>query len=221
MIYLVHQVSCYSIATMETFDVAKCCAEISPLFPWDQLDIHPKQLGSMPNGNIRVPIYQHADNKTISYSTKRFFYLPVPLFNYKSAVYEYNYVTGQKELRFSVQMWNDEVEKQIANYVGELMGKHIVQKQIEMVPFDKVMLATSTKAWQCKYTNWLPYRMQKDFWFSVVAERKPIIDLAKEMHSKPRQFINDFSVLFSTESETFVNGQKARHIELGLDAIGV
>ena len=47
MIYLVNQVSCYSIATMETFDVAKCCAEISPLFPWDQLDIHPKQFGGL------------------------------------------------------------------------------------------------------------------------------------------------------------------------------
>ena len=62
----------------------------------------------------------------------------------------YNYVTGQKELRFSVQMWNDEAEKQTTNYVGVLLGKHVVQKQIEMVPFDKVMLASSTKAWQCK-----------------------------------------------------------------------
>ena len=141
----------------------------------------------MPYGNIRVPIYQHADNKTISHSTKRFFYLPVPLFTYKSAVYEYNYVTRQKELRFSVQMWIDEVEKQITNYVGELIGKHVVQKQIEMLPFDKVMLATSTKAWQCKYTNWLPYQMQKNFWFSIVAERKPIIDLAKEMYGIPNQ----------------------------------
>ena len=29
---------------------------------------------------------------------------------------------------------------------------------------------------------------------------------------------NDFSGLFSTTSETFVNGRKARHVELGLDA---
>ena len=33
--------------------------------------------------------------------------------------------------------------------------------------------------------------------------------------------MNDFTVLFSTASETFVNGRKARHVELGLDAIGV
>ena len=66
-------------------------------------------------------------------------------------------------------------------------GKHIVQKQIEIVPFDKVMmLASSTIALQCKHTNGFPYGMPKGFWFSVVAERKTIIDLAKEMHSKPR-----------------------------------
>ena len=95
----------------------------------------------MPYRNFRVPIYEHTDNKTIIHSSKQFFYFPIPFLNYTSAVGERNNVTGQHELRLSVQMWNEEVEKQITSYVGELMGKCVYYNQIEVVLFDKVISA--------------------------------------------------------------------------------
>ena len=125
---------------METLDVEQCYAEFS-FISVGELDIHPKQLGSMPYRNFRVPIYEHTDNKTIIHSSKRFFYFPIPFLNYTSAVGERNNVTGQHELRLSVQMWNEEVEKQITSYVGELMGKCVYNNQIEVVPFEKVISA--------------------------------------------------------------------------------
>ncbi len=57
-------------------------------FPWEQLNLSPKELGSMPYRNIRVQIYQHIDNlsETIHYSNKLFFYMPLALLDYQSVV---------------------------------------------------------------------------------------------------------------------------------------
>ena len=54
-------------------------------------------------------------------------------------------------------------------------------------------------------------------------EKKEISDSALLMRNQPKRFMNDFTVLFSSSSETFVHGQKAHmhHIELGLDIGGV
>lgn len=209
---------------METPDVAKCAeSEISPLFPWDQLDIYPKQLGSVPYSNVCVPIYQHVDNlnETIDQSRKRFFYLPIALLDYTKAVIEYSFLTSKAELRLPVLMWKNEVEEQISNYLCNLMGKPVLQNQIEIVPFDRMMLVSSNKTGNYKLSNkWRPYRMQKYFWFSLVSTSDNLFgSLMTEMHSKPRQFLNDFTLLFSTASEISLHGEKARYIELGFDTV--
>lgn len=88
-------------------------------------------MASMPYGNYRINIYEHQSNNMPGFNgTKRYFYAPIVLLDHQSAFSEYNNVTQEPELKFRIEMWNDEVEDEIGKYITLLTGKPIKKYQV-------------------------------------------------------------------------------------------
>ena len=168
----------------------------------------------MPYRNFRVPIYEHTDNKTIIHSSKRFFYFSIPFLNYPSAVGSATTSPGSMNCDSPSKCGTKKLKNKLpATSVSWWESVFIIIRLRSYLLIRWSPLATSTRAWQCKHSNWLPYQMQKDFWFSVILnpEKKEISDSVLLMRNQPKRFMNDFTVLFSTSSETFMHGQKTRY----------
>ena len=83
-------------------------------------------MASMPYGTYRINIYEHAHNNMPTFNgPKRYFYAPIVLLDHQSAYSSYNNVTKEPEMRFRVEMWNNDVEEKIAKYIN-LLTKDIV-----------------------------------------------------------------------------------------------
>ena len=85
------------------------------LTTWEKLRIIPNELCSMPYGNFRVNIYEHANNRmeTTNPSNKKYFYAPIALLDHKSAASFFNNVRKQAEIQFRIEMWNEKVENEV------------------------------------------------------------------------------------------------------------
>ena len=207
-------------STMETLDVEQCYAEISPLFPWvnwiftqNNLDPCPTEtfasrfMNTPTTKQLSIAVSNSSTSPSLSSTTQA--QSGSATTSPDSMNCDYPSKCGTKKLK----------NKLPATSVSWWESVFIIIRLRSYFLIRWSPLATSTRAWQCKHSNWLPYQMQKDFWFSVILnpEKKEISDSVLFMRNQPKRFMNDFTVLFSTSSETFVHGQKARHIELGLD----
>ena len=85
---------------------------------WARLQISPDTLASLKYANFRVNIYEHSDNKRNSTTRreKKYYYAPVAILDHKSATSSYNTVLEQAEMRFRIEMWNEDVESSVIRY---------------------------------------------------------------------------------------------------------
>jgi hypothetical protein len=191
------------ITLFVTFLVAGVCSQSErSASSWSKLQISHRILVSMPYGNFRVNIYEHLDNyKNKTNNSKKYFYSPIALLDHKSAVSLFNDVTEQIEVRFRIEMWNDNIENQVAKYLSELFGRQVQVNQVKVVPFEKVALAsTSAQTFYILPSDWLPY--QKSMWFSVQCLLRNNCDqLATDMRINPNQFDN-LKLVYSPTSQT-------------------
>jgi hypothetical protein len=195
----------FIVITVLATDVI-CQSNESSSFSWAQLQISPNGLCSMPYGSFRINIYEHTNNQqqaTTNRSNKKYFYAPIALLDHKSAVTPFNNVTRQAEVRFRIEMWNDKVENQIVNYLTEFVGQKIQSNQVQVIPFEKLVLASTTPSTAVLLTtNWLPYQMQKSLQFTMSClTQKDCDQLAADMRINPQQF-DHFKLLFSLTSQT-------------------
>ena len=173
---------------------------------WAKLQISPSELCSMPHGSFRVNIYEHANNHKATMtnaSAKKYFYAPTALLDHQSAASFYNNVTKQPEVRFRIEMWNPKVESKVVNYLTEFLSQPIKSNQVQVIPFDKVILAsTSPSTTFSLKSNWLPYQLDKSLQLTLSCfHKRDCNQLAAAMRTKPQQF-NDFKLLFSLSSQT-------------------
>ena len=172
---------------------------------WSTLRISPNELCSMPHGNFRVSVYEHADNSksAISNERRKYYYAPIALLDHSSAVSEFNNVTDEAEMRFRIEMWNDQVESEIVQYVSDFVGQQVKPNCVQVMPLEKVVLAnTKPSPVYSVSSNWLPYKLQKSLWFSLTCLRREDCDkMAESMRAKPHQF-EHLKLLFSLESQT-------------------
>ncbi|XP_046654273.1 uncharacterized protein LOC124345613 [Daphnia pulicaria] len=184
---------------------------------WAKLQISPSELCSMPYGSFRINIYEHANNHkatTTNASVKKYFYAPIALLDHQSAKSFFNNVTKQPEVRFRVEMWNPKVESKVVNYLTEFLSQPIKSNQVQVIPFDKVILAsTSPSATFTLKSNWLPYQLDK--WLQLTLScfhQRDCNQLAAAMRTNPKQF-NDFKLLFSLSSQTSQTKQTVIRID--------
>ncbi len=183
---------------------------------WSTLQISPKQLCSMPYGNFRVSVYEHADNfkSNTAINRHKYFYAPIALLDQKSAVSEFNNVTKQTEMRFRVGMWNKQVENKVVSYLSEFLGHQVKSSYVQVIPMEKIVLVSTIPSTIYSLPgNWLPYRLQESLWFTLAClERVDCDNLAESMQFKPHQF-EHLKLLFSLESQTSQTRETVIRIE--------
>lgn len=181
--------------------------EYSTSSGWTKLKISPEALCSMRYGNFRLKIYEHLINqKTTTVPVqKRYFYSPIAQLDHASAYVNYNNVTKLTKMRFRIEIWTDHVESEILNYLPQIVGHEIKPYQVEIIPFEKVFLASTNLEPLTAYslpTNWLPYQLEKSLWFSLTCfNQEDCNHLKDNMHQDPVEFDN-LKLLFSLSSQT-------------------
>ena len=104
--------------------------------------IYKSRLTSMPYGTYRVNIYEHQNNNMPGFNgKKRFFYAPIVLLDHVSAYSVYNNVTKEPEMRFRVEMWNEQVEAEVIKYISLLSGGKVINKhQVTRISYNNLFL---------------------------------------------------------------------------------
>ncbi len=116
-------------------------------------------------------------------------------------------------------MWNEDVEKQLADFLSHRTGKSISAKQIQVVPFERALLTTTHSFGGAEDERC--YRMHKSLWFTLDFPTNRIAVVSKSITNRER-FTGNLKLLLTTASEVSAHENtwiKTRHIELGLDCI--
>lgn len=148
-------------------------------------------LSSMQYGNVRVQISEDAKNPTSPEIKKMYYYSPLTLLDHKSAKSGFNNVTKQAELRFRIEMWNDDVNNKVVEYLSQFLGYEVKPSQVKVRSFDKVMMANANP-FPAVYTlsnDWLPYQMEKSIWFTLTCLQQKDCDQVEALtHQNPTDF---------------------------------
>lgn len=190
----------------------------APSSSWSKLQISPEELGSMSYENYGINIYGHsANNLQVDHAKKRYYYSPISLLNHKSANSFFNNITDQYEVRFKVEMWNEELEKEIVKFTSDLVGHPLKQSQIRVLPLEKVMLSSNSQ-----HPTRLPFKLSKDWsnyqrhqsviFVLTCARMKDCEELASQMQNNPQQF-DHFKLLCSLSSQTSQRAEVTIRIE--------
>jgi len=182
--------------------------------------IAPHDIGYLLYGNLRIKIYQYVvNNKRNSTETEgsllslmvnrskknlnQFFYEPIALLDHRSAKSVYNNITKEAEMKFRVQMWTDDVQAKVVDWIKEVIDERVNKKLVQVLPYDKLVLSTTSHSFQRRFvlsTKWKTYQSQKDVEFKLGCfSRKECDYLATEMSQRASQF-SELQILFSFAS---------------------
>ena len=174
---------------------------------WSQLEISPNIVGSVRYANFRVDVYEHARNSKMDNNDKqsqqcscgieykKYYYKPIAMLDSNSAHSSYNNVTNRPEMTFWIEMWNDNVEKAVNDWVNKhKFGNKLIGNQVEVIPFEKIIMTTasSSSEEQRNYyldNVWISYQRQDRVKFKFICYRLNDCDeLARQMRLNPDQF---------------------------------
>lgn len=176
---------------------------------WANLQLSPLAVKSMPYRDFRVKIYQHGGDLTIRNSAngnyhQRYFYTPIALLDHRSAVSSHNNVTGEAELFFVIHLWDEALEDKIVEYLSNVLGEDVKKHQLEIIPFEWVVVTTPRNKIAGQYTLdgvRQQYQQEKFLWFNMICSSVEDCDeLAEQMKFNPRQFYN-LKLKFGLESQ--------------------
>jgi len=179
---------------------------------WMKLEISPKAVGSVPYGNFRINVYQHSGNrKTGGSGENKFYYAPIALLDIYSGVSSFNDATNQAEMKFRIEMWNEDVQAAVARWIKQEVDDTVKDSLVQVLPFEKLILTgSSSSASQQSYRlpkDWMPYQLQKDVRFKMTCFARIDCDqLANQMRLNPDQF-SHLRLLFSIASDKTLQKQ--------------
>ena len=171
---------------------------------WAKMQISPDSLSSLKYGNFHIEIYEHINNnKTTTNSEKKYFYSPIALLDHTNAFSRFNKVTKKHEMRFPIEMWNDQVENEVVQRLKQIVGPEIQPYNLRVIPLENVILISNTPTEGYSLSPvWTHYDKSKKLRLSLSCDDKKICDeLAYEMQSDPEQFAH-LKLLYSLSSET-------------------
>ena len=92
---------------------------------------------AMPYRQFKIKIYKHQGQ------TSQYFYDPVLLLDPTKVQSRVNKATGKAYVCFPVQMWDEEIERQVAAFLKKLPGCRIGEElRVQVMPFDELKLVT-------------------------------------------------------------------------------
>ena len=131
----------------------------------------------------------------------RYYYEPVVLLNPQKIQSQINKANGQAYVRFPIQMWDEQIEEQVINWLKRLPGSQDVEDfSIQMMPYDEVRLvtrrddSTSIGYHLPKYPT--PYQhLDQSLQFHLLCDSKEAADiLAESFKSDPAFMLQDFAL---------------------------
>lgn len=167
------------------------------------IHISPDPLFSMTYRDFGLKVYEHIKNPlTTETSQKRYFYTPIALLDHKSANVKFNKLTKRVEMRFPVEMWSDQLQSEVVNYIPQIVGHEVKSFQVQVLAFEKVLLTTlKPSTIYSVSTDWHPYQLEKSIWFTLTFLQEKIpSELEDIIHQDPEKFDN-LKLLFSLLSQ--------------------
>ena len=168
---------------------------------WFQLQISPQVFGTINYENFKVSIFQHNNNEKLIVDKKRFYYSPILLLSSNSSVISFNYFKNMEELRFKVEMWNDEIENLIIQNLKE-KNISIESTQLSLLPIEQIKIEYPLHSSNYEVENkWVSYSNQPRFIeFKIKCQIK---EDCKDLHNaliKTPYLFDDMEVYYSLES---------------------
>lgn len=107
-----------------------------------KLHVSPEPLGFIEDGNRTVSVvYGHSDNEIqANNSAKLYYYSPICQVDFVS-----DHSDPNGKLRLTIQVWNEDLEDHVLDYLSEWEGHEIQPEQIRLLPFDKFYVALSSQ----------------------------------------------------------------------------
>ena len=172
-----------------------------PSSSWSTLSTSPSGLCLMPRSNFRFIVYEQADSGRSTSERHKYYYVPITLLD-QSSVSDFNNMTDEAEMRFRIEMWNDNVENRIVNYVSDFVGPQVNPNCVQVMPLEKVVLANTKPSPVYSVSSNKPYKRQNFLWFSLTCFSRDDSDqLADNMRAKPQQFRH---FCLALESQTII-----------------
>jgi len=166
---------------------------------WLKLEISPKAIGSVPYSNFRINVYQHSGNNRKtgpSSGENKFYYAPIALLDTSSIISSLNNATNQAEMKIRIEMWNDNVQSTVANWIKQEVDDTVKDSLVQVLPFEKVILAGSASSQHYKLPrDWMPYQLQKDIRVKLICYSKVDCEKINNDH------FSNLRLLFSVASE--------------------
>ena len=173
--------------------------ELKPSSWARHLCVSEKMLASMPYRHFRITIYENASQ--LSACENRYFYSPIALLDHEKAVSRYNPVSRKAEVRFRIELWNKNVESRVVDYLKKIVGRHVEDHHVQMIPFDRVLLCNvgHPRGYRTG-RDWTPFQLHNSLEFSLICSSLQEADtLAAEMRDHPDNF-GDFRLKFGSST---------------------
>ncbi len=144
---------------------------------WGELEISQRAFGYMPFRNFHVSIYESAITVRKHGDERKFFCSPLVVLDPESAEAVFNWVTEQHQVRFQVELWNQDVETQVVEYLSRATGSTVNDFQVTVIPFEEVILSSlvSSELFE-EIQGWVPYQLHERVLFTLNCPSKEKAD---------------------------------------------
>lgn len=160
-------------------------------------------------GDFHIRTYE----KLIASQVSRFYFAPLALLDHTSASGGRNNLTGENQLVFRVEMWNDELLHIVKEQLSNITGLPITENRVSILPFDKVSLRCQRCSSTRLDSHWRSFsHSPKHMEFRMICSTlEDCQNLGEQMVGHPEQFSSQLTLFFRMESNKVLGGSVRRN----------
>ncbi|KAI9556262.1 hypothetical protein GHT06_018836 [Daphnia sinensis] len=147
-------------------------------------------------GDFHIRTYEKA------MASSRFYFAPLALLEHTSASSGRNNLTGEYQLVFRVEMWNDELRYIVKDYLRNITGVSIEENRVSILPFEKISLRCQRCSLTRPDSRWRSFAQSpKQMEFRMICSTlEECHNLREQMIHHPEQFSSHLTLYFRMES---------------------
>ncbi len=135
---------------------------------WGELEISQRAFGYMPFRNFHVSIYEHSNTVRKDGDERKYFCSPLVILVPESAESVDNEITKQPQVRFDVELWNQDVEAEVIEYLTRVTNTTVHDHQVTVIPFEEVILSSLVSSELFDgLQGWVPYQLHERVLFTL------------------------------------------------------
>ncbi|XP_057374684.1 uncharacterized protein LOC130695556 isoform X2 [Daphnia carinata] len=148
-------------------------------------------------GDFHMRTYE----KAMASSASRFYFAPLALLEHTSASSGRNNLTGENQLVFRVEMWNDELHYIVKDHLSNITGLSMAENRVNILPFEKVSLRCQRCSPARSDSRWRSFSQSpKHMEFRMVCTTlEECHNLREQMIHHPEQFSSHLMLFFRME----------------------